>query len=179
MLTKVFNTRTIKVSKSARNNTAMAKPVSYPFDPTNLELHPFACPSTIRASPLIRQHLIDGTIVMWTRGLSDEKQETTRQAQEWLDKNNIAYDQICLSSISRNLADAFTNALAMDTGCEDFPKIYFGDCHLGGLDDLKDYVEYQKSSEKLMHIISNGIGTESSTDSNESSDDGEFEEGMD
>ena len=33
------------------------------------------------------------------------------------------------------------SALALDTGYMSFPNIYFGHSHIGGLDDLKSYLQ--------------------------------------
>ena len=51
-----------------------------------------------------------------------------------------------MSPVERNLTHL---ALQLHTGYEQFPNIYFGETHVGGLDDLKGHMQTAASSHKI------------------------------
>ena len=47
------------------------------------------------------------------------------------------------------MAGMISGALAMDTGYLNYPNIYFGKTHIGGLDDLKSHLQIPHHLQKL------------------------------
>jgi len=103
---------------------------------------------------MLQSHLKDGKVLLWTKG--EHCSRTGRQtamAKELLDKHEIEYDEICISHGSQKVQNEVVAALALDTGYMNFPNIYFGEFHVGGLEDLKSHMQCQRAQERLKESL--------------------------
>ena len=80
-------------------------------------------------------------------------------------KNNIEYQENIISP-SQNV---ISYALMMHTGYANFPNIYFGEEHVGGIDDLKAYLSDPSVANRI--IGENGIVLSVTTSDEEVSED--------
>ena len=73
---------------------------------------------------------------MWTKGTC----EKTMKTRSMLEKHNISYSEI-------DTNDDASISLVMHTGYCNFPNIYYGEQHVGGLDDIKTMLEQPRIKE--------------------------------
>lgn len=110
---------------------------------------------------IIDSNLAHGKVTIWTRGddcIHSGKQ--SRRVKKLLTKSNIEFQENIINDSSEQQIISY--CLLMHTGYGNFPNIYFGEEHIGGLDDLKAYL--QDSSEASRIIDQNGISLTSTTD---------------
>lgn len=100
--------------------------------------------------------LKSGKVVIWTKDeLSRKSDKDTISAKSLLKKNNIEYEEIDFKKLNSYQSYATSLALSLHTGYSSFPNIYFGNEHIGGIDDLKFHFQNQKMQQKIMS--ENGI----------------------
>lgn len=73
----------------------------------------------------------------------------------------MAFTEIDIETSTQELVVA----LQMDTGYTEVPSVYFGNEHVGGLDDLKSYLTCKQSVRRL--IDENGITSSQTEDEEE------------
>ena len=64
----------------------------------------------------------------------------TLETKNLLSYYQISYNEIRIDKMPQKMHGLIKGALAMDTGYMNYPNIYFGKEHIGGLDDLKSHL---------------------------------------
>ena len=98
----------------------------------------------------VLKNLKPGKVVIFV----DEEQKAhshqqTEKVVKVLNKYNIKYKTI---NVEQNDPDNMKLALTIHTGYSKFPNIYFGEDHIGGLDDLQGILIQNEDSESLQSI---------------------------
>ena len=95
---------------------------------------------------MLSHHNNCGEVVLWTKGDSCTKSgRHSAKAKELLKKHAIEFREISLTEVSTPILNQITSALALDTGYLNFPNIYYGTTHIGGLDDLKSHLQFHEA----------------------------------
>lgn len=78
----------------------------------------------------------------------------TNRVLRLLDLHEIQYRLIDISEFNASERDRIHCSLALDTGFNKLPNIYVGqDYHVGGIDDLKSYLQSPKTMQRLLSTI--------------------------
>ena len=105
----------------------------------------------------MRQHLNDklghGKVVLFTDNKRVDSARSSKKMRKLLHKFAVDFDEVDVHHAGHEL----TVALQLHTGYSKLPNIYFGNEHVGGLDDLKSYLSCNTTNRRL--IDENGIST--------------------
>jgi glutaredoxin len=94
---------------------------------------------------LIISKLSHGSVVMWTYGDSCiHSGNNTNKARQLLRDNQIEFTEIDLSQLPDSKQNLIKMALFLETSQGQFPNIYFGFEHVGGVDDLVGHLQNQE-----------------------------------
>lgn len=105
-------------------------------------------------------------MTVWSKGdFCDKTGKETQQVKKLLNEGNIEFEEIRLSNEHSGKEQFISCALTLHSGYSGFPNIFFGQEHIGGLDDLKAHILDQKSVNRA--IIANGITQSSATEDTE------------
>ena len=86
---------------------------------------------------------------IWTA--SDKFRVDTKTVVRLLDRHEIHYQLIDISSLPAKQRGCIHSTLALDTGFVQLPNVYFGqDYHIGGIDDLKSYLQCPITMQRLI-----------------------------
>mmetsp|Transcript_12181 Transcript_12181/g.20533 ORF Transcript_12181/g.20533 Transcript_12181/m.20533 type:complete len:186 (-) Transcript_12181:655-1212(-) len=112
---------------------------------------------------LITSRLEHGKVMMWSLG--EDCAHTgakTRKIKQLLSSHSIEFHEENINDLSPERGAMMKLALSLDSGYSQFPNLYFGQEHLGGMDDLVGYLRSQNTFERLMN--KNGIQPSTSTE---------------
>ena len=119
-----------------------------------------------KLSNFIEDNLNHGVVTVWTKGDNCERTgRQTQQVKKLLLENNIEFEEIRLDQEHSGKEQFISCALTLHSGYSGFPNIFFGQEHIGGLDDLKAHVLDQNSVNRA--IQANGITLSSDTEATE------------
>jgi glutaredoxin len=101
---------------------------------------------------MIESNLAHGKVTLWTRGDGcNATGKTSMKAKKLLMKNNIEFQENVVGTDQ----NVISYSLLMHTGYSSYPNIYFGEEHVGGIDDLKAYLSDTSVANRI--IGENGI----------------------
>ena len=103
-----------------------------------------------------------GVVTVWTK---NDICEQTLEVKKLLNESNIEFEEIRLDKEYSGKQEFVSAALTLHSGYSGFPNIFFGEEHIGGLDDLKAHILDQKSVNRA--IEANGITMSSATEDTE------------
>ena len=99
----------------------------------------------------IDKNLAHGKVTIWTKGDDCQKSgKLSKKAKKLLTKNNIEFEEKTVVNSGKQSQQMVSYYLLMHTGYGNFPNIYFGEEHVGGLDDLKAYLMDRPTTDRVM-----------------------------
>ena len=101
-----------------------------------------------------------GKVLVFSNDQNKNDHYATARAKLLLDSVGIECEEVDLQKMSQEDKTNLTLAIQLDSGYTQFPSIYFGHEHIGGLDDLKGYLGHENSMKKI--IEENGVVTSES-----------------
>ena len=105
----------------------------------------------------IREHLNNklkhGRVVLFSDNKNKKPAAETQKMRKLLEEFSVDFEEVDVHHAGQEL----TVALQLHTGYAELPNIYFGNEHVGGLDDLKSYLSSNADIKRL--IDENGISS--------------------
>ena len=103
----------------------------------------------------VESQLQQGKVTIWSEGSKNiHNGKSTCKVKEILEKYSIQYEEINVNDTP--WSDSIKLGLSMHTGYHNFPNVYFGKEHVGGLDDLQPMIFNGDGAFKDV-LVRNGI----------------------
>lgn len=101
-------------------------------------------------SSYIHDRLHPNKVTLLTFNATQKDVKMTQKITDLLQAKAIDYQIIDLAFIDKDERRNICVAIQLDTGYHQLPCIYFGDRHIGGIDDLKAYLSCDNSLKRII-----------------------------
>ena len=97
----------------------------------------------------VTSQLKRGKVVLFTDDGTPKQMQETEKIKQMLIEKNIEFEEISKIDLMTKIS------LELHTGYVNLPNIYFGQDHIGGIDDLTGHLEHYEQAQHICEI--NGI----------------------
>ena len=102
---------------------------------------------------MLDKYLKDDRVTVWTKEDHYTKTGDTKQVRELLGIYGFEYNVVSVNQFEGELRTTIILLLGYDTGFLNFPNVYFGRNHIGGIDDIKSHLVTKESRDTLKKLL--------------------------